>query len=116
MGGRSGRKIQRRVPNQGRQASPPDAKTALTNEQGHKRLNTLEQWLGPFLRTLVEPETLDKLIAGDTLPSTSQEHKAFDLIIARSHIERARAAIDRGDAERPATVSVAPRRRSAGYA
>ena len=106
MGGRSGRKVQRRVPNRGRQASPPDAETALTNEQGHKRLNTLEQLLGQFLRTLVEPEILDKLIAGDTLPSTSQEHKAYFLIIARSHIERARAAIDHGDAGRATESSV----------
>ena len=64
----------------GRKAKPDDA-TSLTKKQGHKRLDTLEQLLDVFVRT-----------------TTLDERTAFTLDVAKSHIDRACAAIDRDDA------------------
>jgi hypothetical protein len=78
--------------------------TDLTDVQGHKRLNTLEQLVDVFVRTLsVQP---DELIAKNQLPSEPHEVKAYWLDLAKYHIHRARLAIDCGDPGRAAESSV----------
>ena len=84
MGGRSERKVQRRIPIRGRLASPPAAVADLTDEQGHKRLNTLEQSLDGTL-----PMAPDEMLARDT-PDKKKERRADLLNLARVHINRAR--------------------------
>ena len=80
------------------------AVTDLTDEQGHKRPNTLEQLLDVFVRTLsVSP---DEVVARHTPPTTPEERTAFSLSVARSHIARAQTALACGDAGRAVESSV----------
>ena len=100
MGGNSSRRVVRRVFREVDQAPPPTSVSSLVREQGHKRLNTLEQLLDAFLRgSSVAP---DELVAKDTPPDTGDEEKAYWLGLAKYHIHRARLAIDRDDSGRAA--------------
>ena len=104
MGGNSSRRVVRRVSRELDQTPRFTSVSALAKEQGHKRLNTLEQLLDAFVRRLsVAP---DELIARNTPPDTRDEEKAYRLSLAKYHIHRARLAIDRDDSGRAAESSV----------
>ena len=101
MGGNSGRKTY--VPVLDGYGSRNEA-AVLIEAQAHKRLATLERLLDEFVLTLsVKP---DEVLARDVPPSTAEEHAAFSLSVAKSHIVRAQTALARGDAGRAVESAV----------